>query len=411
MKKNHFWQSALFASALLFGFSACSSDDNGAPQQNTNQERTLTIALNTGETSAMRSTTINSNPTDNGLEWAVIAIFDNSASNNTVKIELVDKGNTTTIGSYQKWPNSGNVITLAAQGLNTGYEVYVVANPQGAATTPTSGSVAANLLAAANKTEFLAVASSMAQTLQDETTTTKEKENNFLMVGKGTLAASSTTGIDYEAGTINLYRMAAKVGLTEATCDLSGTIYDGTAVQIKEIYLDNVPSSQNINLAANTDNSYTYATGLSTDPAAVAYLSTGALASPITLNTTDMTNDYFFYTMPNAENDKAKATRLVVKCDFGGTDVYYPIYLNYTWNSGTSAWEAASTAALPFTEWSWTTAREAKKVYPNDYYNITLAIKSVGVTDPDQDLDPQAVQVTVTVADWVTINQNATFTN
>ena len=418
MKKNHFWQSALFASALLFGFTACSSDDNGAPQQNTNQERTLTIALNTGQTSAMRSTIINGehSHTETGLEWAVIAIFDNSTSNNTVKIELVKEGDNTTIGGIQKWPTGTKKITLAAQGLKAGYEVYVVCNPQGAATTPETNSVAEALLAAANKADFLKVTSSMNQTLQDVTTTTQEKTNNFLMVGKGTLAASSETGIDYEAGTINLYRLAAKVGLVEAKCDLTGTIYDGTPVKIKEIYLDNVPSSQKINLVPNTDpgstSAYTYATGLTGATGAVEYLSTGEFATAITLDkTNDIAENYFFYTMPNAETDKDKATRLVVKCDFGGTDVYYPIYLNYTWNDGTSKWDPASVTALPFTEWSWTAAREAKKVYPNDYYEIKLAIKSIGVTDPKQDLDPQAVQITVDVANWVTINQNATFTN
>ena len=95
MKKNHFWQSALFASALLFGFTACSSDDNGAPQQNTNQERTLTIALNTGESTpsaSRRATTISNNPTDNGIENAIIAIFNESGD--VVKSEKVAKGNT-----------------------------------------------------------------------------------------------------------------------------------------------------------------------------------------------------------------------------------------------------------------------------------------------------------------------------
>ena len=420
MKKNHFWQSALFASALLFGFTACSSDDNGAPQQNTNQERTLTIAFSTSNSSIMRATNINSTTDDDSnekeLKWAVVGIFDGSG--NTVKVELVQEGDATPVGSTTKWPTGTKVITLAAQGLNANYEVYVVGNPQGAATTPAAGTVAKQLIDAANKNAFLNATSSMEQTLKDETVATKEREKDFLMIGQGKLvAATPSDGVDYKTGTIKLYRMVAKVGLTEAKCNLDGTIYAETTVKIKEIYLDNVPSSQKVNLVANTDNSYTYSTGLSSDASSVAYLSTDEFATAITLDkTTDMTNDYFFYTMPNAETDKAKATRLVVKCDFGGTTVYYPIYLNYTWDDTTDPsapkWAAASTDNLVYENWTWNgTAREAKKVYPNDYYNVKLAIKSIGVTDPDQDLDPQAVEVNVTVADWKEISQNATFTN
>ena len=424
MKKTYFWQTALMAGALLFGFTACSNDDNDAQQQNNNQERTLTIAFSTSNSNIMRATNINgtTDADEQELKWAVVGIFDKSG--NTVKVELVQEGDQTTVGSYKKWDTGTKVITLAAQGLNTGYEVYVVANPHGAAAIPAAGTVAKNLIDAANKTDFLKVTSSMDETLKDESDATKERIKDFLMVGKGELTTTGApTGIDYTAGTIKLYRMAAKVGLTEAKCDLTNTIYDGITVKIKEIYLANVPSSQKISLVANTDpgssDAYTYATGLtgSTSPTPTAYLSTGEFSTPITLDkTNDITDHYFFYTMPNAETSKEKATRLIVKADFGGTTVYYPIYLNYTWDDTTNPsapkWTAASTAKLAYENWAWNdTDREAKKVYPNDYYNVKLLVKSIGVTDPKQDLDPQAVQVTVDVQPWVEISQNATFTN
>lgn len=389
MKKNHFWQSALFASALLFGFTACSSDDNGAQQQNTNQERTLTIALNMSNSAVMRSVTSEAGTADEqALKKVLVAIFNDA--NQVVKIEEVESTNTENAEntSIPKWQDGGKKITLAAQGLNAGYTVYVVANAH--------SDVSNDLKNVTTITEFEAVTSSMEKTLNNGTVAA----NGLLMLGKGTLAAASSgAGYDFTSS-IDLYRMVAKVSLQSVTFDLQG-IYASATLTITDAYLDNVPSEQKMKFAENTS-ATSYTDGI-TGP--TTYLvNTYATAFD---GTTPANAACDFYTMPNAATDIAKATRLVLKGKFNGTDIYYPIYLNYTWNTSSSAWEAAATDALTFP--GWTANREAKKVYPNDWYKITATIKTIGVTSPDQDLDPQAVQVTISVKNWAGITQNSTF--
>ena len=46
----------------------------------------------------------------------------------------------------------------------------------------------------------------------------------------------------------------------------------------------------------------------------------------------------------------------------------------------------------------------------NTCYNITATIKGKGVDDPDKDIDPATISLTVTVAAWaLTITQDVTF--
>ncbi len=398
MKKNHFWQSALFASALLFGFSACSSDDNGAPQQNTNQERTLTIALNLGQSTptTMRSTTITSDPTGEAtINSVIVAIF---SGDTPVKIEEVTSTSGTITGtSINKWDNSGQKITVAAQGVTANDSVFVVVNP--------GATSKATLLAAANKSAFETTALGIDEALES-TTAGEEKETGFTMLGKAALSSGSGD-VTYTAS-LNVYRMVSKVSLESVTSDFTGTIYDGYTFTITEIYMDNVPSAHPYNFIKNKDNSYDYCTGRTgaTSPEVVKdYLSTGTVSHAT--STTTIANKYYFYTMPNAEDAKAKATRLVLKGTFvkGTTSatVYYPIYLNYDNANQTYA----SNADTPYEGHVF--AREAKKIYANDWYKVSAVIKSIGTTDPDQDLDPQAVQVQITVAAWNPITQTATF--
>ena len=425
MKKNHFWQTALFAGALLFGFTACSNDDNGAQQPSENQERTLTIALNLAQpsTSTMRTVaTTDPGAAESTINDVIVAIFD--GSNNTVKIERVTSSDAATqvpgaaTGTY-KWADSGKKITLAAQGLAAGYKVYVVANAPYAGDGSKAGD---KLLNCASKSAFEAVTISADEALSaDGTSSGNGKEGNFVMMGEGVLktgGSSGTTfvGVQTAGGTdaIKLYRMVSKVYIDKASTNFSG-IYGSASYQITEIYLDNVPASEKFVLDENTiapTLNMNVAGGTKTESSAttIPYLSSGVLTTPITLTTTPAGVNHFFYTMPNASTTY---TRLVVKGDFSvgvgtSTVIYYPIYLNWTWDDTNSEWKAVTLSpnTLPYKT---SVTREAKKIYANDAYKITLNIKTIGVTDPRQDLDPQSVEVNVTVADWVDIAQNSTF--
>lgn len=420
MKKNHFWQTALFAGALLFGFTACSSDDNGAQQQNSSKEQTLTIALNLAQTSTMRTVATSfTDANESAINDVIVAIFDGSG--NTVKIERVTSSDNATqvpgaaTGTF-KWANDGKKITLAAQGLAAGYEVYVVAN----APWTSGGSLPGNQLeGCASKTAFEGISISAAETLSDsEAAGGNGKSTDFVMLGKGVLTTGSTTtftAVQTAGGTdpINLYRMVSKVFIDKASTAFSG-IYAGASYEITEIYLDNVPPTQKFDLFTAGINPTTPTINLnggtnSTTTSEETYLTTGVLTTPVALTTTPADLDYYFYTMPNAS---AAHTRLVVKGNFtigsNTTEIYYPIYLNWTWNDTDSKWEAVTLSpnTLPYLS---SVTREAKKIYANEAFAITLNIKTIGVTDPKQDLDPQSVEVGVTVAPWAAITQNSTF--
>jgi len=414
MKKNHFWQTALFAGALLFGFTACSSDDNGAQQQNSSKEQTLTIALNLAQTSTMRTVETSdpkdANPSESAINDVIIAIFDGSG--NTVKIEKVASTQTSDpvpgLSGVNKWA-SGPKVTVAAQGLAANYDVYVVANA------PTTGttSVSDKLLACTSKSAFEAVTVTAEEALSDDGSATGNgKSTNFVMLGQGKLTpGGSSTSISFSS-TITLYRLVSKVFISNASANFTG-IYSTATYAIKEIYLDNVAESQKFVLGENVATAFINKNVLAVDPATTSsdkpYLTTGELTTPINLTTSSAAIGHYFYAMPNASTTY---TRLVVKGDFtiGGntTEIYYPIYLNWSWNDSDKKWEAVTLTpnTLPYKT---SVTREAKKIYANEAFDITLNIKTIGVTDPRQDLDPQAVEVSVSVAPWAAITQNSTF--
>ena len=418
MKKTYFWQTALMAGALLFGFTACSSDDNDAQQQNKSSEQTLTIALNLSQTSNMRAVATSdpkdASPDESAINDVIVAIFDGSG--NTVKIEKVTSSQTSDpvpgLPSTNKWTSGTNPkVTLAAQGLAAGYEVYVVANASTAASS--------SLLNCASKTAFEDVTISAAETLSDtEAAGGDGKSTDFVMMGKGVLEPGSTTtfaAVNTAGGTdpINLYRMVSKVYIDKASTNFSG-IYASASYEITEIYVDNVPPTQKFDLFRTGINTIDPTINLnggtnSTLTSGETYLTTGILTTPVALSSTPADLDYYFYTMPNASST---ATRLVVKGNFtigsSITPIYYPIYLNWTWNETASQWEPVTLTpnTLPYKT---SVTRDGKKIYANEAFAITLNIKTIGVTNPKQDLDPQSVEVIVTVAPWAQINQNSTF--
>ena len=112
---------------------------------------------------------------------------------------------------------------------------------------------------------------------------------------------------------------------------------------------------------------------------------------------TSNVNGLVAYTMPNSQTDDANATFLVVKGKFhyktgdAGTEVWYPLYINY---SNTTDGKHVG---------------EAKKVYPNFNYKMTVTVQGFG-EKPAYDkngnpvitpLVPRTVAVTVTPQGFV----------
>ncbi|HCJ47387.1 MAG TPA: hypothetical protein DHV83_07540, partial [Prevotella sp.] len=103
------------------------------------------------------------------------------------------------------------------------------------------------------------------------------------------------------------------------------------------------------------------------------------------------------YTMPNSQTDDDKATFLVVKGKFhyktgdAGTEVWYPLYINYSNTTGGKH------------------VGDEKKVYPNFNYRMKVTVQGFG-EKPDYDdngnpvitpLVPRTVAVTVTPQGFV----------
>ena len=399
MKKTYFWQTALMAGALLFGFTACSNDDNDAQQQNNNEERTLTIALNAGN--IMRSTNFHSDPgtaKENAISSLTIALFDN----NDNVVNITDFA-ATAAGDVKAWgdssdPASGTItVTVSTQGLQSGYKVMAVAN-----------TTAGKFNSATTLTQFKDIKNTIDDAL--DAGSDVEKDTNLPMLGVGTIATPSPaiTGVDFKAD-IKLYHMVAKVSIEKLDRAFSG-IYSAATFTVKDVYLKNVPSAQPFWYTPSTET----VVGSDTKP----YLGAGS-----GVDLTDNTKKLFFYTMPNNQTDD-KATKIIIKGEFDpdgagsatATTVYYPIYLDYVAPATPGEAGTAATGALPgYTNFDGsgivTGGRTPKVVYPNDWYKISVTLKAVGTTDEDVDLDPQAVQVNVTAQDFTETSQVVTFGN
>ena len=111
----------------------------------------------------------------------------------------------------------------------------------------------------------------------------------------------------------------------------------------------------------------------------------------------------YFYTMPNG-NDKASAknTKLVIAGKFKANSsaqeqmVYYPVPLNVNIAAG-----GGETTGL--------SGEDMYKVYPNKNYKCAVTIKTIGVANPNLNLDPQDATITIKVADWTPVNQTTIF--
>ena len=127
------------------------------------------------------------------------------------------------------------------------------------------------------------------------------------------------------------------------------------------------------------------------------------------IGATAHTTPYWFYTFAHG---KTSPTKLVIYGKFdadgtGGTateeDVYYPVVVNKlqagtTINDGSTNIDAS------------TDGKGDATIIRNSTYTITATIKSKGVEDPDKDIDPAIVNLTVTVAPWkFSISQDVTF--
>lgn len=246
------------------------------------------------------------------------------------------------------------------------------------------------------------------------------------MYGTGKLVAGSSSANSFTAGDIPVKRLLAKITLDKLSVDFQGNF---ASAEFKPTccFLINVP--ENLKFADGKDSwdmsaalnsgwasydsstgSFTYTTENSDIGGSTfkEFLTTKDLAGAATAlkgaessGTAAYSGKVYFYTMPNG-NDKAstKNTKLVIAGKFKANStapeqmVYYPVPLNVNIAAG-----GTETPGLD----------DKYKVYPNKNYICGVTIKTIGVANPNLNLDPQDATITIKVENWTSVNQTTIF--
>lgn len=411
---------ALAAAALWF--TSCSSEDvaqNGGSQSD--KESLLTLTINTGKIMGSRTTDWNSDPAgadasqnESKITDITIGIFDGTTKNVKAIIEPTKGSDDATPGDNEFTYNTTDkkiTAKVIAKALSANDDVLVAVNHAG------------KFASVSDEKSFNAVTESLKEALG---TGTSQDNTNIPMYGTGKLVAGSSAN-SFTAGDIAVKRLLAKISLTNLSVDFSG-IYANAEFTPTCCFLINVP--ENLKFADGKDSwdmsaalnsgwasydssagSFTYTTANSDIVGTFKeFLTTKDLpgATPA-LKGTDVyggsssPSKVYFYTMPNG-NDKAstKNTKLVIagkfKANSSATEqmVYYPVPLNVNIAAG-----GAETPGV--------TGEDKYKVYPNKNYICSVTIKTIGVANPNLNLDPQDATITIKVEDWTGVSQSTIF--
>ena len=411
---------ALAAAALWF--TSCSSEDvaqNGGSQSD--KESLLTLTINTGKIMGSRTTDWATDPAgadasqnESKITDITIGIFDGTTKNVKAIIEPTKGSDDATPGDNEFTYNTTDkkiTAKVIAKALSANDDVLVAVNHAG------------KFASVSDEKSFNAVTESLKEALG---TGTSQDNTNIPMYGTGKLVAGSSAN-SFTAGDIAVKRLLAKISLTNLSVDFSG-IYANAEFTPTCCFLINVPEylkfadgkdSWDMSAALNSGwasydssaGSFTYTTANSDIVGTFKeFLTTKDLpgATPA-LKGTDVyggsssPSKVYFYTMPNG-NDKAstKNTKLVIagkfKANSSATEqmVYYPVPLNVNIAAG-----GAETPGV--------TGEDKYKVYPNKNYICSVTIKTIGVANPNLNLDPQDATITIKVEDWTGVSQSTIF--
>lgn len=404
--------------AVALWFTSCSSEDvaqNGGSQSD--KESLLTLTINTGKIMGSRTTDWTSDPAgtdasqnESKISEITIGIFDGTTKNVKAIIEP-KKGTGTTPKDNEFTYNTENkkiTAKVIAKALSANDDVLVAVNHAGK-----FGSVS-------DEKSFNAVTESLSEALG---TGTSQDNTHIPMYGTGKLVAGISAN-SFTAGDIVVKRLLAKITLDKLSVDFSG-IYASAEFTPTCCFLINVlenlkfadgKDSWNMAAALNSgwakyDGTFDYTTqndNIGTGVNFKPFLTTGNLPGTATAlkgaknsGTEAYGSKVYFYTMPNG-NDKASAknTKLVIAGKFKANStaqeqmVYYPVPLNVN-----IAADGAETPCLD----------DKYKVYPNKNYKCAVTIKTIGVANPNLNLDKQDATITIKVEDWTSVSQTTIF--
>lgn len=405
MKPTRLITMALLATAAfaVAGLTACS----GSPDIVTTvvppaaKESALTIALKPVDTRAAATNITTAG--ENTIKRVAVGIFDSDGNVKMVKTFESDKITSGESGDIK----SGTVTLTTTTALATTDHVLVACNAP------------ANVFtgAIANEDAFRAKTITIDQALYGASKHTTENAVDFTnlpmfgYVNELKPKTDDKTGTQFTAD-VSVYHLVAKITLESFTLDKQGAMADAS-FDPEGIFLAHVPDKLDFqNVTATTSeaayflttplkyNSY-YHGDMTQKPAdnqdgflGKAYLGMDAATTKDNAKTLA---GLVAYTMPNSHTDDANATFLVVKGKFHyktgdkGTEVWYPLYINYSNTTGGKH------------------VGDEKKVYPNFNYRMKVTVQGFG-EKPDYDdngnpvitpLVPRTVAVTVTPQGFV----------
>ena len=372
MKMGIYFGALLMLASL--SLSSCSSEENektGVPQG----EARLQLILTGKPTDVTRST------------GAALPTADNEKTIGRVAVAIFDKKDNVVI--IQEFTKTDDIVVNCTPGENcTG---VVVANAPAnyfAGITTKKAFLETNLKLTQTK-DALPMSGAIKSGTGDDATTTF------------TLKAGETSKLNVE-----LSRLVARVSISSIKTDFetSGT-YAKATFKLKKIFLHRSSNKSTVDPAKIVGSDFL--TGkLDAENAGLQTAVSPEVEFP---TTTEHTGKYWFYTFAHTSTQPTKLV-LYGSFDIDGTgtkyaaeDVYYPVVINKL-QAGTTINDGKNDITVS------AKGKGDSTVQANATYAITAKIKGKGVADPDDDIDPAIINLTVTVADWsLTISQDVTF--
>lgn len=390
----------LFAAFLLLAVGAlwltsCSSEDAVQGSGNTESERVLLLSISTGQTIGSRAET-DLTDAEKTIEDMTIGIFDANGNVRTIQSLEKDASATTATAGDGKFVISGTKAEakIVTTGLQAGDKVVVAVN----ATTNSAIDNATTFKAAKSVADFnkgYIDATSALTAASGGTTLSAIKLPKY---GEVTLVSAGSNSSEFKAD-VKVKNLVSRVTLAGLNADFAADgPYAGASFTLSDIFLLNVPNTVDFSTNAWTAQAVSYIHGSDVDGTgytAVTDKKAFLVKSPAAVN------DYL-YTLPNQYTGlKPQKTILVLKGKFKkadgetGTDVYYPLALNATYDNTGKA--TAVDGSTPFV------------TYPGRNYKCNVTIKTIGSDSPWQEAGPLTATVDVEVEKWTDVDQTTIF--
>ena len=371
---NYLWAVLITATLSL---AACSSDENEEPKLQGQAKLELTLE-GTAMTKATGTLPITTG--ENNISNVAVAIFNSNGTVNVIQ-EFTDVSNAVTVNCTQGNGCTGIVVANAPTGTFSGV---------------------------ANKNDFNQKTVKLSQT---QSNGDKDIQDAETLPMSGEIKVGNSNSFDLGAAKVSataaLSRLVARVAITNIKTDFDPNgQYSAATFKIKKVFLHNATSVSTVGIGVPTTTNII--TGK--EDTENKYLQNSL--SDVDITSTPHTTPYWFYTFANPKNGtEGKHTKLVIygTFDADGTgagaseeDVYYPVVVNKL-QPGTTINDGTNIPTATDGKGDMTIERNAR-------YNITATIKGKGVSNPDDDIDPTTLELTVSVAEWtLNISQNVTF--